>query len=111
MQKDNQATTKSPDHWGKTFEFTPTKKPRKWRSGDGMFAYADDGRLFISSRMIGMNAMTAMLCCGHDRTPMMQIRNTVLVPFEWAAQEKPDLREQLDAFKLKAEVFATEGRV
>jgi hypothetical protein len=80
------------------FELVPNPKPKKWKKGAGTVAYADDGRLFINSELIGMSAETAFLCCSCDGTGFIASGKRVLVPIDWAINEKPALAELVEQF-------------
>jgi hypothetical protein len=88
----------------KVFEITPSPKPKNFPRGFGLCAYSDAGEMFIGSIMLGMGAKTAFLACSYDGTPMVRHGNNVLVPFEWAVKERPELADGLLAFKRAADM-------
>ena len=77
------------------FELTPSPKPKRWKRGAGTVAYSESGELFINCELIGMSAMTALLCCSHDGIGCVASRDKVLVPVQWAIRQKPHLKEDL----------------
>lgn len=92
------------------FEITPSPRPKTFPRGFGLCAYSDSGDLFINSLMIGMNGMSAFLACAHDGLPTIAHGKNVLVPFDWARNERPELSDGLLAFKKRAdEIKGAEG--
>jgi len=84
------------------FELTPDPKPKRWKRGAGTVAYSDAGDLFVNSELVGMSAMTAFLCCSADGTQMITSGQKVLVPIDWAIRERPELEQELGAFRALA---------
>ena len=84
------------------FQLTPCRKPKRWPTWFGLYAWSESGLLFIDSRMAGIDAKNAFLRCSYDNTEMVAHGTVVLVPIEWAMKERPDLNDGLMAFERAA---------
>lgn len=77
------------------FLVRPPDGSRAWKRDEGRVAITEEGDVYVSAAIVGLDHRDAFLRCTYDAVPVIGSGDFALVPASWASKELPSLADAI----------------